>query len=119
MKLINANVTATNHYYDGCERDVSSIGGPGDAGDAGDRNNQSSSNTTTNSSEPDDNAAAERLDSTVEVRPITIRKTPKFPSRERHLAIRRKKSSPSNAAVVSDHHDHHDQASGQCEAALL
>lgn len=30
--------------------------------------------------------------STHEVRPITIRKTPKFPSRDRHLAIRRKKA---------------------------
>lgn len=29
---------------------------------------------------------------TVEVHPITIRKTPKFPSRDRHLAIRRKKA---------------------------
>lgn len=29
---------------------------------------------------------------TIEVHPIVIRKTPKFPSRERHKAIRRKKS---------------------------
>lgn len=28
---------------------------------------------------------------TVEVHPVVIRKTPKFPTRERHLAIRRKK----------------------------
>lgn len=28
---------------------------------------------------------------TVQVHPITIRKTPKFPSRDRHLAIRRRK----------------------------
>lgn len=34
---------------------------------------------------------------TVEVHPITIRKTPKFPSRERHLAIRRKRAT--NAQV--------------------
>uniref|UniRef100_A0A182FE71 Uncharacterized protein n=1 Tax=Anopheles albimanus TaxID=7167 RepID=A0A182FE71_ANOAL len=27
---------------------------------------------------------------TVEVQPVVVRKTPKFPSRERHLAIRRK-----------------------------
>lgn len=28
-----------------------------------------------------------------EVKPVMIRKTPKFPSRERHLAIRRRKPS--------------------------
>lgn len=32
---------------------------------------------------------------TVKVEPIVIRKTPKFPSRERHMAIRRKKCLPS------------------------
>lgn len=31
---------------------------------------------------------------TIKVEPIVIRKTPKFPSRERHMAIRRKKCSP-------------------------
>ncbi|XP_052873802.1 uncharacterized protein LOC128279121 [Anopheles cruzii] len=31
---------------------------------------------------------------TVEVQPVVIRKTPKFPSRERHLAIRRKNRVP-------------------------
>lgn len=31
---------------------------------------------------------------TVQVEPIVIRKTPKFPSRERHMAIRRKKYFP-------------------------
>ena len=30
-----------------------------------------------------------------EVQPVVIRKTPKFPSRERHLAIRRKKAADS------------------------
>lgn len=37
---------------------------------------------------------------TVEVHPITIRKTPKFPTRERHLAIRRKKAT----VPVERHH---------------
>lgn len=36
----------------------------------------------------------------VEVRPITIRKTPKFPSRDRHLAIRRKKAAATTAETV-------------------
>uniref|UniRef100_A0A182NH08 Uncharacterized protein n=1 Tax=Anopheles dirus TaxID=7168 RepID=A0A182NH08_9DIPT len=31
---------------------------------------------------------------TIEVQPVLIRKTPKFPSRERHLAIRRKNRVP-------------------------
>uniref|UniRef100_A0A182QSP9 Uncharacterized protein n=1 Tax=Anopheles farauti TaxID=69004 RepID=A0A182QSP9_9DIPT len=31
---------------------------------------------------------------TMEVQPVVIRKTPKFPSRERHLAIRRKNRVP-------------------------
>lgn len=31
---------------------------------------------------------------TVEVHPVMVRKTPKFPTRERHLAIKRKKSLP-------------------------
>uniref|UniRef100_A0A182PJV2 Uncharacterized protein n=1 Tax=Anopheles epiroticus TaxID=199890 RepID=A0A182PJV2_9DIPT len=31
---------------------------------------------------------------TIEVQPVMIRKTPKFPSRERHLAIRRKNRVP-------------------------
>uniref|UniRef100_A0A182WAQ0 Uncharacterized protein n=1 Tax=Anopheles minimus TaxID=112268 RepID=A0A182WAQ0_9DIPT len=31
---------------------------------------------------------------TIEVQPVVIRKTPKFPSRERHLAIRRKNRVP-------------------------
>uniref|UniRef100_A0A182R2Q0 Uncharacterized protein n=1 Tax=Anopheles funestus TaxID=62324 RepID=A0A182R2Q0_ANOFN len=31
---------------------------------------------------------------TIEVQPLMIRKTPKFPSRERHLAIRRKNRVP-------------------------
>lgn len=31
---------------------------------------------------------------TVEVHPVVVRKTPKFPTRERHLAIKRKKSLP-------------------------
>lgn len=38
---------------------------------------------------------------TVEVHPITIRKTPRFPSRDRHLAIRRKKATN---AVRKEHH---------------
>lgn len=37
---------------------------------------------------------------TVEVHPITIRKTPRFPSRDRHLAIRRKKATN---AVQKEH----------------
>uniref|UniRef100_A0A182JFC2 Uncharacterized protein n=1 Tax=Anopheles atroparvus TaxID=41427 RepID=A0A182JFC2_ANOAO len=35
-----------------------------------------------------------RHSGTVEVQPVLIRKTPKFPSRERHLAIRRKHRVP-------------------------
>ncbi|KAL9700944.1 hypothetical protein quinque_004385 [Culex quinquefasciatus] len=38
--------------------------------------------------------------SSVQVQPVLIRKTPKFPSRERHLAIRRKKSSPGTKTVT-------------------
>lgn len=38
---------------------------------------------------------------TVEVHPITIRKTPKFPSRDRHLAIRRKKPMTSTTAAAA------------------
>jgi hypothetical protein len=34
----------------------------------------------------------------VEVNPIVIKKTPKFPSRDRHLAIRRKKSKATNSS---------------------
>uniref|UniRef100_A0A182YSD6 CARMIL C-terminal domain-containing protein n=1 Tax=Anopheles stephensi TaxID=30069 RepID=A0A182YSD6_ANOST len=37
---------------------------------------------------------------TIEVQPVVIRKTPKFPSRERHLAIRRKNRVPPAAASV-------------------
>lgn len=37
---------------------------------------------------------------TVEVHPITIRKTPKFPSRDRHLAIRRKKATTTSPSVA-------------------
>ena len=33
-------------------------------------------------------------ENTIEVHPIIVRKTPKFPSRERNLAIRRKKIFP-------------------------
>lgn len=41
--------------------------------------------------------------STHEVRPITIRKTPKFPSRDRHLAIRRKKAATTIIGPVEQH----------------
>lgn len=36
---------------------------------------------------------------TVQVQPMLVRKTPKFPSRERHLAIRRKKNIPKTAPL--------------------
>lgn len=36
---------------------------------------------------------------TVQVQPVLVRKTPKFPSRERHMAIRRKKGLPKVAPL--------------------
>ncbi|XP_062708242.1 uncharacterized protein LOC134288201 [Aedes albopictus] len=52
-----------------------------------------SSNESTGSapSSPTSSVATPVVASTVEVHPVVIRKTPKFPSRARHLAIRRKK----------------------------
>lgn len=44
---------------------------------------------------------------TVQVHPVIVRKTPKFPSRERHLAIKRKKSVPLD--------DKHLLTDGYCE----
>lgn len=38
---------------------------------------------------------------TVEVHPVMVRKTPKFPTRERHLAIKRKKSLPPSTSSSS------------------
>lgn len=37
-----------------------------------------------------------------EVQPVVIRKTPKFPSRDRHLAIRRKKQTDSPESQKSE-----------------
>uniref|UniRef100_A0A182UXS8 Uncharacterized protein n=1 Tax=Anopheles merus TaxID=30066 RepID=A0A182UXS8_ANOME len=42
----------------------------------------------------DANGDAVGRQGTIEVQPVMIRKTPKFPSRERHLAIRRKNRVP-------------------------
>mgnify|MGYP007092116376 CR=1 FL=1 len=49
--------------------------------------------------------ATETINQSVEVNPIVIRKTPKFPSRDRHLAIRRRKqpSSPDSQKSESLH----------------
>jgi hypothetical protein len=38
-----------------------------------------------------------------EVTPVVIRKTPKFPSRDRHLAIRRRKQPTSPESQRSEH----------------
>lgn len=50
----------------------------------------------------------------VEVHPITIRKTPKFPSRDRHLAIRRKKGMASNAAAGTRANEETNLNDGDC-----
>uniref|UniRef100_A0A182JZV5 Uncharacterized protein n=1 Tax=Anopheles christyi TaxID=43041 RepID=A0A182JZV5_9DIPT len=42
----------------------------------------------------DANGDTMKQQGTIEVQPVVIRKTPKFPSRERHLAIRRKNRVP-------------------------
>lgn len=39
--------------------------------------------------------------STLQVYPVLVRKTPKFPSRERHMAIRRKKPTPTHQPVMA------------------
>jgi hypothetical protein len=53
-----------------------------------------------------------------EVQPVVIRKTPKFPSRDRHLAIRRKKATDSpdsqRSEILDLHVDSSDDASSIC-----
>lgn len=48
-----------------------------------------------------------------EVQPVIIRKTPKFPSRERHLAIRRKKLTDSPESQKSQILDFHVDSSDE------
>lgn len=79
-------------------------GGPKNSDMMGIRVNDANTPPPLSSSPPTANATAVTMGTvTVEVHPITIRKTPKFPSRDRNLAIRRKKATTSSAVDSVGH----------------
>lgn len=89
-------------------------GGPKNSDMMGKRVNDANTPPPLSSSPPTANATAATMRTvTVEVHPITIRKTPKFPSRDRHLAIRRKKATTSSA-VDSVGHPLTDEGENYC-----
>ncbi|XP_055629914.1 prickle planar cell polarity protein 3-B isoform X5 [Toxorhynchites rutilus septentrionalis] len=62
------------------------------------RGSRTDSSESTGDPQPQENFSSQL---TVEVQPVLVRKTPKFPSRERHLAIRRKKVASPNGSETS------------------
>lgn len=81
-----------------------------DSGDNVKRNSCKKCQFNSNSSkkQPDENVNIMENagdSATVRVEPMIVRKTPKFPSRERHMAIRRKKSIPLNDENSIRSHD--------------